>query len=172
MKDVYLQGSNEASHVANVFADHFKSVYYNSANDLGAKAKFENFLLQAQLLDDDPNTTTAISVELVDSCVRKLKLGKASGPDGLSAEHIVKAHPVIIIHLCLLYRSMIKHCIVPDDFGKGIIVPLIKDNLGNPNDVNNYRGITLIPVISKLFEIILVELRAPFLHTDNLQFGF
>ena len=104
--------------------------------------------------------------------MRKLKLGKASGPDGLSAEHIVKAHPVIIIHLCLLYRSMIKHCIVPDDFGKGIIVPLIKDNLGNPNDVNNYRGIILIPVISKLFEIILVELCAPFLHTDNLQFGF
>jgi hypothetical protein len=28
-----------------------------------------------------------ISVELIESCVNKLKLGKASGPDELKAEH-------------------------------------------------------------------------------------
>ena len=57
-------------------------------------------------------------------------------------------------------------------FGEGIIVPLLKDKLGDVNDVNNYRGITLIPVISKLFELVIIEICKPYLHTDDLQFGF
>ena len=67
---------------------------------------------------------------------------------------------------------MAKHCYVPDDFGGGTVIPLIKDKLGNANDLNNYRGITLIPVISKLFELVLAEICKPYLRTDDLQFGF
>ena len=53
---------------------------------------------------------------------------------------------------------MVTHCVVPDGFGAGVICPLVKDKLGNINDVNNYRGITLISVISKLFEYVLLEI--------------
>ena len=90
-------------------------------------------------------------MQLVDNCIHKLKLGKASGRDGLSAEHLANAHPMLTLQLCVLFRSMANHCTVPDDFGKGIVIPLLKEKLGNVNDVDNYRGITLIPVISKLF---------------------
>ena len=44
--------------------------------------------------------------------------------------------------------------------------------LGDVNDVNNYRGITLIPVISKLFELVILDIGASYLQTDDLQFGF
>src|SRR5580693_4153682 len=67
---------------------------------------------------------------------------------------------------------MATHGYVPDDFGRGLIVPILKDKMGNVNDTGNYRGITLIPVISKLFETILLELIAPYLIIDDLQFGF
>ena len=30
-----------------------------------------------------------VSVESVDRCIKKLKLGKALGPDGLNAEHLM-----------------------------------------------------------------------------------
>src|SRR5207244_10352969 len=60
----------------------------------------------------------------------------------------------------------------PIDFGKGIIVPLLKDKLGDANDLNNYRGIALVPVISKLFEQVIMEICEPVLVTDDLQFGF
>ena len=80
--------------------------------------------------------------------------------------------PTLVLHLRTLFRSMAKHCYVPDDFGRGIIIPLVKDKLGNANDVNNYRGITLIPVISKLFELVLGDICSSFLKTDDLQFGF
>jgi len=67
---------------------------------------------------------------------------------------------------------MICNQCVPDDFGKGLIIPLLKDKLGCINSFDNYRGITRIPVIAKLFELVILELCSEHLLTDNLQFGF
>jgi len=46
---------------------------------------------------------------------------------------------------------------VPSAFGTGVIVPLVKDRNGPHDKLSNYRGITLSPVISKLFEVCLSE---------------
>ena len=99
-------------------------------------------------------------------------MGKACGSDGLSSEHLVKAHPLLVIHLCALFRGMILHLFVPDAFGFGIIVPLMKNKTSDLNFLNNYRGIRLTPVISKLFEILRLEYFENLLLTDDLQFGF
>ena len=113
-----------------------------------------------------------INIEHTDAAIHKLKLGKAVGPDGLSSEHLLYAHPILTAHLSLLFHNMLNHCFVPHDFGVGFIVPIIKDKLGNVNDVNNYRGITLVSVITKVFEHVLLELCFKHLPTDSLQFGF
>ena len=40
-------------------------------------------------------------------------------------------------------RNPIKHCYVSDNFGFGVIIPLVRDKAGDVEDVNNNRGITL-----------------------------
>ena len=55
----------------------------------------------------------------------------------------------------LLFNMMATHCFVPDDFGTGVMVPIVKDSVGDV--VNNYRGVTLSPTISKLFEYCVTE---------------
>ena len=40
------------------------------------------------------------------------------------------------------------------------------------NDVENYRAITLIPIISKVFEHVVLVLCEHHLYSDELQFGF
>jgi len=67
---------------------------------------------------------------------------------------------------------MFSYVYVPEAFGLGLIVPLIKDKFSDHNKVENYRGITLTPVISKLFESVMFQLTEKKLLTDNLQFGF
>jgi len=62
--------------------------------------------------------------------------------------------------------------IVPTAFGKGIVIPLLKDIDGNRTDSSNYRGITLSPVISKLFEVVMMDQVQDKLTSSNLQFGF
>ena len=91
-----------------------------------------------------------VSVESSDKCIQKLKLGKASGPGGLSAEHLVHAHPALVMPMCAPFRSMILHGFVPDDVGCGLMISLLKDKTGDVNSLNNYRGITLIPTIYKV----------------------
>ena len=46
------------------------------------------------------------------------------GPDELSAEHLVNAHPILVMHLCALFRAMLFSGCVPDGFGIGTIIPL------------------------------------------------
>ena len=82
------------------------------------------------------------------------------------------AHPSVVLHLQLLFRMILQHGFVPRSFGSGISIPLIKDKTGNLNDVDNYRAITLSSVISKLFEMVLLEVCEDLFATDSLQFGF
>ena len=54
----------------------------------------------------------------------------------------------------------------------GTIVPIVKDRQGNLGDLNNYRGITIAPIISKIFEHVLRIVFSDSLSTSNFQFGF
>ena len=49
-----------------------------------------------------------------------------------------------------MFNLVLKSGVVPSDWCSGIIYPLYK-NKGSPSDPNNYRGITLLSVIGKLF---------------------
>ena len=77
------------------------------------------------------NVVNSITVELIDKCMRSMKKGKACGPDNLCMEHLVYAHPSLLLHLKLLFKLILKHGFVPDCFGFGISIPLIKDKSGN-----------------------------------------
>lgn len=67
---------------------------------------------------------------------------------------------------------MLTHSYVPDAFGLGIVIPIIKSRNSDLSSVDNYRPITLSPVISKIFESLLLEKYSFCMPTDDLQFGF
>ena len=137
-EEVYVNGSNKPADVAEAFASHFSCVYTNF-DDTSAKSEFDGICRGSsspELSCDD--VFRIFNVELIDKCIRKLKLGKASGPDELSADHLVHAHPSLVVHLCLLFRSMILHDFVQNNFGLGLVMPLIKDKTGIPNCLSNY----------------------------------
>jgi len=98
-----------------------------------------------------------ISIELVEQCICKLKRSKAVGMDGLTAEHLFYAHPVHSRLLCL-FQLIVHFGLVPTDFGCGLTIPLVKNGDGDITSSSNYRGITLSPVIRKVFELVLMEM--------------
>ena len=67
---------------------------------------------------------------------------------------------------------MLNHEYTPTSFGKGVIVPLIKDSTGDPSSLDNYRPITLSPTIAKVFEAFILQKFPLLTLTDDLQFGF
>ena len=51
---------------------------------------------------------------------------------------------------------MVSHSYVPESFDVGIIIPVPKDKSGDLSSLDNYRPITLSPVFSKLFKLVLM----------------
>ena len=98
--------------------------------------------------------------------------GKCSDDDGLHAEHFQNAPLILMLRLTTLFNYMLKHSFVPKQFRFGTIIPIIKDRNGNSSDTSNYRGITISPMTSKVFELILREKFAENLKTSSYQFGF
>jgi len=146
-------------------------VFYDSSNDQVATAEFVQ--CYSSVFNGVQNTCPDfITVELVDRCIRQMKRGKAAGPDNLTAEHIIYAHPCVVILLCDLFQAMIESGYVPDDFGKGIIIPLVKDRSDSLCHITNYRAITVSPIVSKLLELIILKVCNDYLTSDVLQFGF
>ena len=72
------------------------------------------------------------------------------------------------------FRVIIHVVVFPDNWAEGIIIPLFKKN--DVNDVNNYRGITLISCFSKNFTGVLNNRIYKWAEENNIvsdaQFGF
>ena len=120
---------------------------------------FESERIYVNNCNNNNDAMPHIDVKLIEMCVKHLISGKAAGADRLVAEHIVHAAPSLIIHLKLLFSLFLSHSYVPDAFSFGIIIPIVKDKSGDPSLLDNYRPITLSPVISKLFENVLMIFR-------------
>ena len=172
-RHVNINGCCKYIDVANEFAKHFEKVFYNSHED---NTSYNKYLNKRTEMNNDMQSSyeclDKITVELIDKCAKELKKGKACGPDDLRTENLHYAHPALIMHLKRLFRFIICHGVVPNNFGLGIAVPLINDKSGNFNDMDNYRAITLSPVISKLFENVILHICDDALSNDPLQFGF
>ena len=94
-----------------------------------------------------------IAMEEVDYCIRRLKLGKAPGIDRLTPE-IFKNCPFVVKEMmCKLFNAILNEGVFPADWARGIIAPIHKK--GDVDCVGNYRGITLLPIIGKIFRNIL-----------------
>ena len=108
----------------------------------------------------------------VSDALFSMKKGKCADEELISAEHLQNAPLNFVIRLTDLFNEMLKHAFVPRQFQFGFMLPIVKDQHGNQADLNNYRGITISPITSKLFEHVLKEVFYIHLKTSHLQFGF
>jgi hypothetical protein len=175
-------GSKSTSQIVNGLNDHgliaetFANVF---AANCQPNSQIANDRLQQQFLDmysgyvgDDCNVNCVINVELVGIAVRGLKRARAAGSDGITAEHLIFCHPVLCVMLSILFCLMLMYSYVPDAFGVGLVIPLLKGDDCDTTSAENYRAITLSPCISKVFEMCLSHLFEKWLDSDDLQFGF
>ena len=158
--------------VLDEFTEYYKKVVepYNAVADETMALQVDQLLETSRLQVHE--VTSNVTAEDVAKCIGNLKHHKAVYLDSISSEHLIFGGPQLVVHLALLFNSMIYHSFVPSDFCNGVIIPLLKSKHGDATDINMYRGITLSPAISKLFESALLCLYDEFITSDPLQFGF
>jgi len=89
----------------------------------------------------------------------------------VTAEHVLHCHQTVSLHLLTLYNAT-KHSYVPPEFCIGITIPLLKDSNLDSSNFDNYRAITISPVLSKIFENCLLSRFNCYFETSDLQCGF
>ena len=157
----------------NAFAKHFESCctpFTSERNDaLLTKYKQRRINYVGSSLNDK----YFFDVELINNLIFSMKKGRASGLDELSCEHLMNCHPIVIVILSKLFNWFLKLGHVPLAFGTSYTVPVPKcDCRTRSMSVDDFRGISISPVISKLFELAILDRFRSFFSTSDHQFGF
>lgn len=90
------------------------------------------------------------TVEEVVENIKVLKNNKAEGVDFIKNEYIKNCPQNVIKLIVMLFNLILKTGFVPYDWCIGIIIPIFKKK-GSPQDPKNYRGVTLLSCLGKLF---------------------
>ena len=104
---------------------------------------------------DLPIDCSAPTKEEICRAIRKLKSGKASGPDGIPAEALKADVETTAEMLHSLFKKIWEEEHIPTEWKEGYLIKLPKK--GNLSSCSNYRGITLLSVPGKVFNRILLD---------------
>ena len=109
----------------------------------------------------------------VSNALKNLNCGKSRDPFQIKAEHYLHAKSDIFIdYLTELINKILTTKKLPDLLSTSIIIPLLKSHKKPLNDANSYRGISILPIITKILELVILE-RCPTIHSHiESQFGF
>lgn len=94
-----------------------------------------------------------ITQKEVANAVKALINGKAAGLDSVKAEMLKYGGDSVKRALARLYNLIMKNEIWPEQWQLGVITPIFKG--GNKSNLDDYRNITVLSVISKVFEMIV-----------------
>ena len=88
---------------------------------------------------------------MVKKVITNLDLSKASRPDCFSVVILKNCEPELSYILAELFNKCLKESCFPDCWKVSSVVPVFK-NVGERSTAKNYRPVSLISVVSKVFE--------------------
>ena len=90
-----------------------------------------------------------IPVGEVINVISELSNGKSPGEDGILNEMLKSAREVIVPYLVILLNKILDSGQYPERWSDAVLFPLHKK--GSAADPNDFRGISLLSVVGKLF---------------------
>ena len=158
--------------IANGFNTFFAGIGPKLAEETGTSdIAFDSFLYER-----NPNSFTFSKISEIDilHICNQLKPKLSSGADLISTKLLKEIAPIIITPLHYLINLSLETGFFPPELKLAKIVPVFKD--GNSHEFTNYRPISLLSSISKLFEKIVSRQLIRFLNLNEIlykhQYGF
>lgn len=122
-------------------------------NTCKAKAVLEGNNVSPPLLSTNDLLNSDITVAEVQKVIEKIKLQKAVGEDELTNE-VLKC-PKLLNTLHCLFTNCFCSGVIPSGWYKSIIKPIPKSCQADPRIPLNYRGISLLSTVYKVYSAIL-----------------
>lgn len=127
---------------------HFQNVYSG-----GNESTCDNFVEPCSADVSIPQLDKPIGEDEVREAIRNLKLGKAAGLDNVCGEFLKCAEDVVSPFLTKFYNRLFDLGYFPVSWCKSVVIPLFKK--GDENLPDNYRGISLLSIVGKVFTAVL-----------------
>ena len=168
----YKNKSNSTSNNIDIedFVQHFKST--------SNTPHFSSYSLDDHRTVDDSicidELDCIFTVEEIVKTVANLKRHKSCDMFNNIADFFIDSKEFISPYLATIFNYIFDKGIYPESWSKGAIVPIFKK--GERNNPANYRGITLVNVLGKIFSLCLRNRINKWCESENvfnpLQFGF
>ena len=162
---------SDPKQIADAFNDFFVNIGDTGPLNANPIADFE------QYMPAKPNCNLkfhSVTVDNVSRIIDSLKPKTSSGVDSISNKLIKYVKDVILEPLTVIINQMLNVGIFPDLLKISKVIPIYKKN--DNTIFSNYRPISLLPSISKVFEKIILDQITTYLDSNNLihkhQYGF
>ena len=115
-----------------------------------------------------------ISQKEIQDAINNLKTSNSSGPDEITSSFVKISAPILLPALDKIFNLSLSSGTYPHKLKVAKVIPIHKK--GDQTSVNNYRPISILNTINKLFEKILHKRLTKYIEDNNLlskyQFGF
>lgn len=158
---------------ANMFGEHLANIFKpNDSNNVEFENAVESTLQQDLQLSTPPRPVT---IQELKRTIIKLQNKKAPGFDLITKEIVTELPKKALVFLVTLFNSVLRVQHFPR-LWKVSIVTMVHKPGKPPEEPTSYRPISLLPVLSKMFERILLSRILPILNENKIvprhQFGF
>ena len=144
--------------IANASNEHFSTIAERMANNSIRTST------SSSVLEEDKKHNVAVTdhhhhhkftlSEVTEAFVQKqidsMPIGKATGPDGLSVKLLKLACPYVVSTLTYILNLSISCDRYPNAWKHASVIPIHKG--GDKSCINNYRPISILPIVSKMLE--------------------
>ena len=150
------KGSSGNNISKNQWLCHFKNIY---SNDQVFDSEYE-YVSECESPDNSCYTDidrlvldSPITEQEILNAINHLKNGKAAGPDHVIIEMLKCSRIEIMPFLIKCFNKLFDNHLFPCSWSNSIIIPIHKK--GDRNDADNYRGISLMSILGKVFTLTL-----------------
>jgi len=132
--------------------------------------------MRASYVGQNTDKTQRFDTELIENVIcNKMRLGKAADLDIITVERLFYCHSLLPCVLVKLFNLMMDVGHVPRSFDLSYTVLILKNNSSiycKSVTVDDFRGISISPAISKVFEHCILDRFGDFFISCDNQFGF
>ena len=150
--------------LSNAFSDHFCTIGSKLASEIpfNNSSSFQEYISgvseRFQLVFTDSNHVLSL--------FKKLKKSKGAGLDGISSQLILDCADLIAPHISMIFNSSLANGMFPNDWKSARVTPLFKH--GEKSDIDNYRPVSVISIVGKVFERIIFNQLFAYLSDHNI----
>ena len=160
-------------------AEKFNAYFTNVASNLVAKLPTPSFKFGINFVSKfysqkgvsiNSCSFSLVTENTVFKYLKNISPTKATGLDNINAKFVVDGASLIACPLTHVINLSLLLGVVPDDLKSARVVPLYKKN--DKTEVGNYRPVSVLSIISKIFERIVYNQVESYLNDKNLLYDF